>query len=263
MRRQSKDKILQKIEESEQKILQKIEELKQKIEELETKSVLSIDDQLFFGVVFSLIILFATLPITELSSLIGYMSGLSIDQASIFAEKIRIVGFSSMLISCLTRYYASISEGETSKRSRFYSLLFFIAGLETLLFILITSAFPSPITTSRRGENWKLYITTYLPLGAFILIPVYFAAAYMENRILKFYRSKGLISDKYTKTIVSSFFLMLDLSLCITLIIDLLAIHIFMHPLQGILKTIIASLICCILFLITLLKKSKRSLFNV
>jgi len=236
--------LLQRISEIEDRI----KNLEERIKKMEKKSFLSAEDQLFFSVVFSLLIVFVTLPFNQLASLLEQVFGFSQSLALLIAERIKIVGIVSMLFSSITRYCGAVSGENSSKRFRFYSVFSFVIGFDILLLMVVTSAFPFEILVfSEKGASWQLYTKLTIPLGSLILIPVYIAVIYLEKKILIFYKSKDLILKKHANIMASPTFLAISIGTCLNLTIVVLVMKIFHNSIPYALNLFIYA--CCVVLI--------------
>lgn len=123
----------------------KLRNLEQQLNRVKDEVLTSSEDQLFFGVLISLLILFITLPINDVVSFLQSALTISQDTAIREAESVKYFGIASFLISSLLRYSAVVSEHDVSKRLRYLSFEAFWLGLN-VIFLLVIINIITPLT---------------------------------------------------------------------------------------------------------------------
>jgi hypothetical protein len=185
--------------EEDNRILEKLKHIENRLRRIEEDAQHGIEDQFFFGIVFSLLLLFITLPTTELASFLESFRFLEIslfssDLAAKTAEGVRYFGILFMLLSALLRYHGALSEKRLSKSERYYSIFFFLMGLEFLIFIFGMNV--SSVLSVQIGS-------VNVEFGIFVLGIAFLTMVKIEKKILNFYASKGLIHKKHTEPDIS------------------------------------------------------------
>lgn len=181
----------------------KLQDVEDELKKIEKQSKSSSEDQFFFGISFSLLILFLTLPMSDAIVFLQNTFGLSVGLATSSAISIRIGGILLALMASLLRYYGSMFGEHACKKRRIQSIFTLLGGFWLFVFII--------------GENMSVGIsvgTSWLtiPMGAFILGIFYALMIPLERRMLKFYVSKSLIYKVDAIPIVSSAFMILCFS---------------------------------------------------
>lgn len=174
----------------------------------------SAEEQLFFGIAFSLLVLFITLPMNDVISFLRNILPLSYDLAAKSAIGIRGVGIVFALSASFLRYYGSMCGEQTCKRTRYFSILSLLMGFE--FFILIV------------GQNTFYGIAVRTPLASIsfgtLLMTIIFAIIFLfEKRMLDFYTSRRLIIKSEAVPVVSLFFLFLTAAMFVGLIAGVLS----------------------------------------
>lgn len=180
---------------------EKLEDIDGKLKDIEKAFKSSSEEQLFFGIAFSLLVLFITLPMNDAVNFLQNLFSLSYDLATKSAIGIRAVGIVFALAASLLRYYGSMCREHTSKRMRLFSILSLLMGFEFFIFII--------------GQNtfWGIAIRTtwvIIPLGTLLMTIVFGFIFLLEKRMLDFYVSKRLIIRSEAIPIVSPFFVFLN-----------------------------------------------------
>jgi hypothetical protein len=165
----------------------KLKNLEQQLNRIEKEFLITSEDQLFFGVLISLLILFITLPINDVVSFLQSTLRIGPDAATRDAEVIKYFGIALFLVSSLLRYYAVVSEGDTSKRVRYVSFEAFWLGLNLILLMVIINI----ITPLASQFGLGGIAATF-----WILIPTFIGMSSLERRVLRLYAKKQRILKK-------------------------------------------------------------------
>jgi len=202
--------------EENKEIIDKLKDLDSKIDRLKKEAFVGLEDQLFFGVIIALLILFVTLPINDLGVFFQNTFGLGQDEALNVAGTIRYLGIVIFLVSTLARYYAVISNQNTAKRSRHLSIEMLILAFNTIVLVVVVNLVPI----------FGIYIGPFgLSMALFVLVILYIIMIPLEKRILKIYANKGFIFKKDTTFPYASLAtLIIVLAICIAVLEEALAI---------------------------------------
>jgi len=231
------------------KLIEKIKELESKIVRLEKESRTGLEDQLFFGVIISLVVFIITLPLTEVTSFFHNFTGFSLDLASSTAESVRYSGLLCLILASATRYYGAVSDPRTSKRFRLHSLLFLIMGWDFFLFIFVVNA--------SLNVAWSLGPMS-LPVASIILFFTYFLMIFFERKAQNFYASRELIFKKDVDPIVSKSFLALTMGFYIAFVVEYFAILRGMQfSAERFMSVWIVSFILLVILIITKKRRTK------
>jgi hypothetical protein len=199
---------------TEDEMLEKIKELENKIDSQKTESLRSNEDQLFFGVIISLLVLFVTLPITDISSFLESVFKVNQDIALTDAGYIKYVGIIAFLVSTLTRYCAVVSELDVSKKFRYASFEALWLGLNIIILTITINLF-----TTLSPQFGLLGLTiTFL-----ILTLIFLGMLLLEGYILKIYVSKELILKKHSFPYASLVLLSTVLGIEIAYVVEIFA----------------------------------------
>lgn len=152
-------------------IEEKTEELRQLSGEIDLKSRLGLEDQLFFGVVFSLLILAMTFPSIEDLALFFKNAGLSSDTALYSAQGLKVVLISGLLAASFSRYYGSM---KGKKKFGRFTIDFKFASVELL--ILCLCFFLASVILSAYGswviQQHVLLVFTAPIIAIFVLLGI-------------------------------------------------------------------------------------------
>lgn len=200
------------MENDDNKLLKEIKEIKRRLGAIERETMSSLEDQLFFGLVFSLAVFFLAFPAFNVVSFLQSSMNFDYDLAMNTAEGMKYSGILFLVIISAMRYYGAISPTRTSKKLRVLSfqLLMLMANF-LLLFLVLNS------TTSL---SVILGITT-IPTAISILLIIYVLLAIVEKRVLGFYASRKLILKKDVEPLASLVSILATLSVALTIIIIL------------------------------------------
>jgi hypothetical protein len=166
---------------------------------MEKASKSSSEDQLFFGISFSLLILFVTLPMSDTAVFLENVFGLSSFLAIPTASGIRILGIIFSLGASLARYYGSMCGEQKCKGMRFLSILLLTMGFEFFMFIIWQNIlFGMTLNTGNRVATFSI--------GTLVLAVALCFVSYLEGRMFDFYASKGLVSRSLAQPWVSPVF---------------------------------------------------------
>jgi hypothetical protein len=166
-------------------VAEKLQELDHRIRASEQGSKLSLDDQLFFGLVFSVGILLITYPsVSDLSLFFEKSLGLQSFFASNLSYSLKLVTVLSLLLSSSFRYYGAIQE------RGFYKYL----SLELVMFsINFFSAFTINmywLQSLALGMSTRFLMDIVVTLAALGL-------GIVETRIIRFYVKIGQLAKIY------------------------------------------------------------------
>ena len=201
-------------EKKDDKILKKIGEIENKVESQRKESLTSTEDQLFFGFIISLLILFVTLPINDMASFLEDVFNVSQATAVSNAGYIKYVGIIIFLVSSLTRCCAVVSNQDISKRFRFASFEALWVGLNIII-LTITINLISLLSPQigPLGLSITFLILTGIFIGMFIV----------ESYILKIYTKREFISEGQ-KPYASVLFLGIMSGIAVALLVELVAL---------------------------------------
>lgn len=187
--------------------------LGQKIEKLDKDSKVTGEDQLFFGLLISLTILFLTLPRNDLITL---LSTLNKPYANYYANLIQFSGLGFFVISGVARYLAIMSSKiKTGESFRYFSLEFLIIGFDFIPFVFALNL----VGLSNNVLIFSITFTILSLLSGLMVI--------IEKRVLVFYESRRLIPLK-SKLLASRIFLLVSLFLNFVFIIEYVSV-VFIH----------------------------------
>jgi len=196
---------------TDEKVFEKLRDLESKLEIQKKESLIGNEDQLFFGVIISFLILFITLPTNDLAKFLQSVFGVQESFAQTNAGNIRYFGIIIFLVSVLTRYGAVVSNDHRSKILRYLSFeaLWFALNVTILLTAInLFTALSSKIGVE--GLTVTFSILTFTFTGMLIL----------EISILKLYTRKEFILKAYSFPSVSVMMLLIVFSLSIALAVD-------------------------------------------
>jgi hypothetical protein len=186
-----------------------IKKLEKKIAKLEEESRTSVEDQLFFGVIISLVVFVLELDIPEVVSLFQ-TAGFTLDTASSIALGVRNVTLLCLIAASATRYYGVVSGKMKSRTYRLRSLQCLIMAWNFFIFLFTVNALSDIISLG----------SISLPVALFIMLVAFLLMKYLEKKILSFYASRKLIFKKDVYPNVSEAFLILNAGLCFAIAIE-------------------------------------------
>lgn len=179
-----------------EEIQKKLEKIEKRLKGLEKNSLSDLEHELFFGVIFSLAILFLTIDPHEIAQFfvsIKFPEDVALEVANSIKTWGALLTFSSAII----RYYSALVSDEVrkSQKTRLASIVLIVMIFELFLFFPVMKIdLPLPEQIS----------IVNLPLKIFILLIIYrFIAYFLEKKLLTFYASKKLIMKKDVDPIVS------------------------------------------------------------
>ena len=178
-----------------EELLDKLRELENKIDSIKKNSLIDNEDQLFFGVIISLLILFITLPIGDLVLYLQSSFTLNYNDALNVAQTIRYLGIGAFLFSAFTRYYAVVGNQSNSRKYRYASL----EGLMfAIAFILIVTLANLTLALSSLPRSIAVTISIISILSVLLLLNI------VERKILDIYVSRALITKNDKIPLITS-----------------------------------------------------------
>ncbi len=198
--------------ENNDEVISKLRELDHKIESIKKEKLVDSEDQLFFGVIISLFILFVTLSIGDFTPFLQSMFPLSYNDAFTLAQTVRYMGIALFLFSAFTRYYAVVGNQTTSKKYRYYSLEGFVFSFASILIIISLNL----ITVLNSLPHLYAIVITL-----FVIILMLLFLNRLEIRILNLYSSRTFISKKYTFPFSSITCMSIIVGICVSDIIQI------------------------------------------
>lgn len=195
------------------RLVKRLEKLEEGMKYFERESRLSLDDQLFFGLVFSIGVLLITFPtITDLTLFFEEIMGVSHPLALYLAESLKLMIVLCLFSSGLLRYFGAI------QRRGFYKYL----SLELLMFCIIFFVWSVVdkycLYQLRLGKE-----PIYLLLLRIVIIFIAFVFGVIERRVIEFYVNIGQI--KFYPPLVHSAFIFIGLVMLTTQIMFLLPLY--------------------------------------
>jgi len=233
-------------------IIEKLKDIENKIDRQKKESFASGEDQLFFGVIISLLVLFVTLPINDMALFLQSVFNVKQDIALTNAGYIKYLGIVFFLVSSLTRYCAVVSDHNVSKKFRYASFEALWLGLN----IIILNITINLITTLSLQIGLSGLSITFL-----ILTVIFVGMHLLERYILKIYAQKGLILKEYFP-FASVVFLAIMFGISVALLVEVGALALGFEPFSTIrfwLVYIITSMVYTIIFYKRSVKKRKKS----
>jgi len=232
---------------TEEEILEKLRRIEDTINRQKKESLASNEDQLFFGVIISLLILFVTLPTNDLASFLQSVFSIDPSIALTNAGSIKYFGIMLFLASALTRYCAVISNPDVARKLRYASFEALWLGLGI---IILT-------TTINLITNLSLQIgPSGLSVTFLILTLIFIGMLWVERYILKVYARKGLIIEKYSP-LASIMLLTVMVATCIALLVEIAALVLGFGPFSTI-RFLIVYLFVAIVSLVRSFKRPVR-----
>lgn len=168
---------------------------------MDRKSLLSLEDQLFFGMVFSLLLLAVTFPtIEDLTSLFVWFT-VNPDSALRTAQSIKAFLIGGLLASSFLRYYGCI---KGTKKFRRFTLDFKFLSIEIL--ILSSCFFLAPLVTTA-FSSWITKINPFLGFfSALTAMLVFLGIGVLEKRWVSLYAKIGQTEQKSSSEFYLAFF---------------------------------------------------------
>jgi len=177
------NKILKKLDEIENRIDEKLKKIESSIEKIEKSSVLTTDDQLFFGIVLALLILLFQLPEFDLSAIFKEI-GIKVEPSSGFITA-RWVLISFLFFSSATRYLTTFTENDSTKNKlRMFSVSFLLG----CLYFVVADWTIRPLSSLLAQINNFLIVLAPLVLTVVSIVIGHF----VEKRWNKIYGGKAL-----------------------------------------------------------------------
>jgi hypothetical protein len=201
--------------ENNDEVISKLRELEHKIDSIKKEKLVDSEDQLFFGVIISLFILFVTLSMGDFTSFLQNTFRLSYNDASTLAQSVRYLGIALFLFSALTRYYAVVGNQTASKKYRYYSLEGFVFSLASILVIISVNLIT---VLASLTQLVAVEITVLLMTLMLLLLNI------LEIKILNLYASRTFIAKKYAFPFSSFIWLSFIFGICIANAFQLLAL---------------------------------------
>lgn len=195
-------------------ILEKLKDIESKIDNQKKESFASGEDQLFFGVIISLLILFVTLPINDMASFLQSVFSVSQEIASTNAGYLKYLGIALFLVSSLARYCTVTSNQSLSKKLRFVSFEALWLGLNIIIFTITVNL----VTTLSLQIGLLGLSVTFL-----VLTLIFVGMLQLERYILKVYAKKELVLKEYFP-FASVLLLSIMLGICVALIAEVIAL---------------------------------------
>jgi len=176
------NKVLKKLEELENRIDKKIKKIESSLEKIEKSSALATDDQLFFGIVFALLILLLQLPEFDLCDIFKQI-GISVEPSSGFITA-RWLFISFLLFSSISRYLTALTANDITKNKLRMISVSFLLGC---LYFIITDWSIRALSAILTEINVFLLILAPLALTFVSIIIGHF----VEKRWNAIYGGKG------------------------------------------------------------------------
>lgn len=206
-----------------EELLGKLDKIEKKLAKMERDSKVGLEDQLFFGMVLSLLLFLIALPFTEITALFQNVFLFDSITASNSSNFIRNTFVLLLLASIVLRYFGAVSP---HKGARLLSILCFLASFNIFLLNFL------PNLTLNFSVEIRLIA---VPLSYFSLVVIYgVMGTYVEPKILSFYADRGFVLKRYAQPIISLLFLSLAVSLYFTIGTQLLLIIVFQKSLLQI-----------------------------
>ena len=217
---------------------EKLRALEEKLKGIEKESHLTLEDQLFFGLVFSLLLLVITFP--SVTDMVSFFEGFELVKINPFLLTYAI---KSMLVLTLfsssgSRYYGAIKKSQPAKSLSLKSILLGIYGLVLEIVYLYGGTF----LFQTIGEDMFPFLFL-----SFIITLIALYLGVIEKMILNFYQTIGQITlDKYMKVEASLWFLWFGIC-TVVLSLHLIAIRMFWTVPPSIITILSAYLISFLL----------------
>ena len=176
------------------------------VESIKKEAFIGGEDQLFFAVIISFLVLFITLPINDLVGFLETALKLNPTDALSTVGNIRYLGIAIFLFSSLTRYYAFLNDSKTYRFISFEALWF---GLNIIISIIIVNTIP--VLTSQIGPfgiSFPVLVATIIFIGI----------TFIEKAILEKYAFRGCIPKEYVIPLATQLSLAYIFGLCMAII---------------------------------------------
>lgn len=195
-----------------------------------------LEDQLFFGLIISLAFFVITTSITDVSAFFQAVLKVDYTTALNLAQSTKNLLIVCLLSSALLRYYASIKPHKGARLGSFLLLWVALDGF-LLEFVPLLSFYLEGM------PRVIAYVLSY-----FALFLVYFLIlSKAETNAIKFYAKRGFVLKKYSKPIVSFFFVVISGCAYITLTIQFLYLVAYQTYLSNLQSSIIWLLVAGLL----------------
>jgi len=229
---------------------QELREIDDKLRSLEKTARSSSEEQLFFGIAFSLLIVFLTFPTNDLASLLQNFLPLSPDLAIPSATGIKGIGVLFALGASIFRYYGSMCGEHRCKDMRLYSIYSLWMGFN--FFILIIG-----MNIISGIRIWTSLVTN--SVGLFVLTAIFFTSFLIEKRMLNFYATKHLVFRSEAIPLVSPFFTMLCAGFFFGLILRVTLLSFLDQSYGGTIQLVLTFAISIGLFLLYAFRGRRRN----
>lgn len=234
------------------KMLKKLENLEDKLDKVEKESKLSGEDQLFFGLIIALVILFLTLPTEDISNLFSSLNSVAAEYS---ATAVKYMGLAFFVGASVTRYYAALKESPISEKFRYFSLEALIGGFDSIITVFILNAIGLAIPFASAQIFSPVESATFVSVLVFALLTaVLVLMSIFEGRILKLYKANNIISNDY-QPLVTKFFSSISFSLDIGFLSEIFWIHGFSQNYSEWLFRIVGIITFLILFCLFIIRK--------
>lgn len=254
-----KEEIGTQVKDLHKSIEERTRDLKELSETIDRKSYLGVEDQLFFGFVFSLLILAITFPTTEDITTFFRNIGLGLGTALHVARSLKVGLICGLLASSFCRYYGFIKGKKRIGRFvidlKFTSIELLIFCLCLLLLNVIISAYGS----------WVVEVNALLVFtSAGIAMLVFWYIGVLERKWISLYTKIGQIEQEYTENIWIPFFCV-SMGIFITYIIVVVraflnALNIFYIPFNSYIFLALGLIISYLIMYYRSRRKKKKDL---
>ncbi|MFA5364055.1 MAG: hypothetical protein WC325_02610 [Candidatus Bathyarchaeia archaeon] len=176
------NEVLKRLDELEKRIDEKIKKIESSLEKIEKSSALATDDQLFFGIVFALLILLFQLPEFDLCDIFKQI-GISVEPSSGFiTAKWFFISF--LLFSSVSRYLTALTANDITKNKlRMISVSFLLGCIYFIIADWAIRALSALLT------EINVFLLVLAPLAlTFIIIII---GHFVEKRWNAIYGGKG------------------------------------------------------------------------
>lgn len=210
-------------------IEEKLETLEDRVKSIEVKSHLNLEDQLFFGLVFSLLLLVITFPsINDMVNLFENIPLISSGAYS-YAYSIKFILIAPLFPASVCKYYGAIRK---SQSAQYHSIRLLLLASFGFLFMIVVVFLGQFLYQVIGGDM--------LPTLFLILILLGLGLGVIEKRILYFYHSIGQLTlDKYIRVDACLFLLWMGTSFFIWSFTLITLTKFFVLPFPSITFTII------------------------
>jgi hypothetical protein len=176
--------------------LERLKRIERKVNKLRRESSAGLEDQLFFGVIISLVIFAVTLSISDIASFFQSFIILSNTQAETFSQTVKYTAILCLILSGLFRYYGAVRPHKGARLWSLLSLIFWTDLFLLILFTYLANDFPKEIRILPLSVFLFALFCIYLLLGGLF-----------EGKMVKFYAKKGLAPDRFRKPKIYTSFL--------------------------------------------------------